>query len=97
MRVLINGQPLHTAASAGEAWLGEIIAYSMDSAWNGILNFFGDLIITPLNNHSPEIITLALIFCAAGMMIGSIFGKAHWWLNWMFVVLGAGIIWRVIV
>ncbi len=107
MRVLINGQPLNTAASAGEIgadiyrWLGDIIAYPIDSAWNGILNFFKnffkDLFITPLNNHSSEIITLALIFCAAGMMVGSVFGKTNWWLNWLFVVLGGGIIWRVVI
>ena len=38
-------------------------------------------VITTLNFYSAEIITLGLVICGGGMMVGSIFGKTNTWVS----------------
>lgn len=54
-------------------------------------------ILTTLNTFSPEIITLALVFCAMGIMIGPIFNESNKWFGRTFLVLWGGIIWRILI
>lgn len=59
---------------------------------------FGDFahhIVTLINGCSAEIITLGVIVCGCGMMIGPIVGNTKW-LGRLFVILWGGVIWRML-
>lgn len=49
-----------------------------------------------VNANSAEIITLALIICAGGMMVGPLVGAGNRWVGRMFVAFWGGVIWRVL-
>lgn len=106
MRVSINGVPLETADKRGISIVRDLIDSfkgTADAIGGFAINPFGSLwslfvnkVFIPLNNISPEIITLGIIFCAGGIMIGSIFGKTHTWVSRTFLVLWGGVIWRIL-
>lgn len=54
-------------------------------------------VITTLNLYSAEIITLGLVICGGGMMVGSIFGKTNTWVSKLFLVFWGGVIWRILI
>ncbi|WP_048743805.1 M23 family metallopeptidase [Paenibacillus sp. P22] len=56
--------------------------------------FLHDLIAV-LNINSAEIITLAIVSCAGGMMISPIIGDRGKWMGRLFIAFWGGIIWRV--
>jgi len=49
-----------------------------------------------VNANSAEIITLALIVCAGGMMVGPLIGAGNKWVGRLFVTFWGGVIWRVL-
>lgn len=50
-----------------------------------------------INYSSAEIITLGIIVCAAGVMVGSLIGGGgNKWVGRLFVVFWGGVIWRVL-
>lgn len=54
-------------------------------------------VVTTLNFYSAEIITLGLVICGVGMMVGSIFGKTNTWVSKLFLVFWGGVIWRILI
>lgn len=54
-------------------------------------------LVDTLNFYSPEIITLALTVCGAGMMIGALTGHTAKWTTAGFLTLWGGITWRVLI
>lgn len=56
-----------------------------------------DALLTLLNSWSPEIITLGVVACAFGFMLGPIWnGGATKWSGRLFVTLLVGVIWRML-
>jgi len=51
-----------------------------------------------LNAFSPEIITLAAVFCAFGVMLSPLWnGGGSKWTGRLFVTLFVGIVWRMLI
>lgn len=79
----------------GELTLG-VLKEGLNLIITPIKQGMGNLIST-INVYSPEIITLAIVFCAFGIMIGPIFGKTNKWFGRTFLILWGGIIWRILI
>jgi len=52
-------------------------------------------IVALLNENSAEIITLGVVVCAAGMMIGPLIGNKQWF-GRLFITLFGGVVWRML-
>lgn len=64
-----------------------------------VSNTFMDWIhhaVAILNANSAEIITLGIIVCGAGMMVGPMIGGGSKWFGRLFAVFFGGTIWRVL-
>lgn len=57
---------------------------------------YASMAVTTLNTWSPEIITLGIVTCAVGMMVGPLVGSTKW-LGRLFVTFWIGVIWRVLI
>jgi hypothetical protein len=54
-------------------------------------------LLSLLNSYSPEIITLGVVACAFGFMLGPIWnGGATKWSGRLFVTILVGVVWRMI-
>ncbi|CAM2950093.1 hypothetical protein PASE110613_09005 [Paenibacillus sediminis] len=90
MILRING----AAVTEPELWKGPLTRVIENGASN---LFFGKLadLFASLNAFSPEIITLGVVTCAIGMMVGPLVGNGKW-LGRLFITFWFGIIWRVL-
>lgn len=62
-------------------------------------NTFMDMVhhvVEIINACSAEIITLGIVVCAGGMMIGPIVGSGGKWVGRLFIVFWGGVIWRAL-
>lgn len=55
-----------------------------------------DRIVAIINYSSAEIITLGIVVCAAGVMVGSLLGSNNKWLGRLFITFWGGVVWRVL-
>jgi murein DD-endopeptidase MepM/ murein hydrolase activator NlpD len=67
----------------------EPIGIALKDGFMGLVNL--------VNYWSPEIITLGVIFCGGGVIVGAVTGHANKWLARTFAVLWGGIIWRILI
>lgn len=70
----------------------ELLVRPATNTFTDWLRHFADVV----NANSAEIITFALVVCAAGMMIGPLVGAGNKWVGRMFVTFWVGVIWRVL-
>lgn len=82
-------------------WKGPIpqIIDNTPSPWELIVSWVTDkaeYIFSLLNANSPEIITLAIVTCAFGLMISPISDNGGKWFGRLFLIFWGGAIWRIL-
>jgi hypothetical protein len=87
----------------------QAVVEGKDPVRDWVIDFFGKnmggwivekctLLITTLNEHSPEIIVICAIVCAFGVMIAPMTtGNASKWIGRLAATLLGGVIWRLLI
>ncbi|MCS1351133.1 hypothetical protein [Mechercharimyces sp. CAU 1602] len=101
MIVRINGVPpeehlnwVEKKIQSGADWTGDAITEKITDGFQ----VAAQNLIHAIDIHSAEIITLATIVCAGGVMIAPFIGDhaGKWWGRLAFVLFG-GVVWRILV
>jgi hypothetical protein len=83
--------------SVADGFVNAEVSTILKPIWYTIKQVLGSL-VSALNVHSVEIITLGVVYCSIGMMVAPLMGStsARWFGRVVFVML-VGSIWRLLI